>query len=69
MVRPACGLPGDFTYYTDSSELLRMLRRDTDLPASVLDRFRLELQSLERGRLLGVDLSERVLTQIGYFID
>jgi hypothetical protein len=44
-----------------------MLRRQTDLPGYVLDSFE---QSLTRGaRLLGVELSENVLTEIGYFID
>lgn len=68
MIRPACGLPGDFTYSTDSSALLGMLRQETDLPSSVLDRFKLDLQMAKRGRLLAVELSERTLTKIGYFV-
>ncbi len=67
IIRPTCGLPGDYEYPTDSAALLRMLRRQTDLPGYVLDSFE---QSLTRGaRLLGVELSENVLTEIGYFID
>lgn len=69
IVRPACGLPGDFVYPTTSAALLKMLRQDTDLPSSVLDRFKLELQVAKRGRLLAVEVSERTLTKIGYFID
>ena len=68
-IRPACGLPGDFEYETNSAALLRMLRQQTDLPASVLQRFEGNLYSSPSARLLGVDLSERLLTEIGYFVD
>jgi hypothetical protein len=68
-IRPACGLPGDYQYTTDSSALLQMLRRDTDLPASVLQRFERNLYGSGSATLLAVDLSERTLTNIGYFID
>lgn len=68
-IRPACGLPGDYQYMTDSSSLMEMLRQHTDLPASVINRFEGTLYDLGSARLLGVDLSERVLTEIGYFID
>jgi hypothetical protein len=66
-IRPACGLPGDYEYPTDSAALLRLLRRQTDLPGYVLEGFE---KSIPLGaRLLGVELSESVLTDIGYFID
>jgi hypothetical protein len=68
-IRPACGLPGEYQYPTDSASLMRMLRLKTDLPATVLHRFEGELLSATRARLLGVELSERVLTDIGYFVD
>ncbi|HEX4030568.1 MAG TPA: hypothetical protein VHX20_09400 [Terracidiphilus sp.] len=68
-IRPACGLPGDYEYPTDSTALLRLLRRQTDLPAPVLERFEENLRNPLGARLLGVELSERVLTDIGYFID
>lgn len=68
-IRPACGLPGDYEYPTDSTALLRLLRRQTDLPAPVLERFEENLRNPLGARLLGVELSERVLTEIGYFID
>lgn len=68
-IKPACGLPGDYDYPTDSAALLRMLRRQTDLPDSVLQCFEASLRSGLGGRLLGVELSEGVLTEIGYFID
>jgi len=68
-IRPACGLPGDYECATDSAALLRLLRRQTDLPDSVLQRFEENLHTPMGARLLGVELSERVLTDIGYFID
>ncbi len=68
-IRPACGLPGDYEYPTDSAALLRLLRRQTDLPSQVLQRFEENLRTPLGARLLGVELSESVLTDIGYFID
>lgn len=68
-IKPACGLPGDYEYATDSASLLHMLRRRTDLPATVLRRFEDNMYSSPNARLLGVELSERVLTDIGYFVD
>ena len=68
-IRPACGLPGEYEYLTDSAELLRLLHKQTDLPASVLKRFEGNLLTSPSARLLGVELSERVLTEIGYFVE
>jgi hypothetical protein len=68
-IRPACGLQGDYKYKTDSAALLQLLREQTDLPSSVLKRFEKDLYAPIGARLLAVELSERVLTEIGYFID
>jgi hypothetical protein len=68
-IRPACGLPGEYEYPTDSASLVRMLRSQTDLPASVIERFEGSLSASHSARLLGVELSEQVLTKIGYFVD
>jgi hypothetical protein len=68
-IRPACGLPGDYEYPTDSAALLRMLRQQTDLPADVLRLFENNLRASIGARLMGVELSDRVLKNIGYFID
>jgi hypothetical protein len=68
-IRPACGLPGDYQYPTDSAALLQLLRQQTDLPAPVLERFEKNLRTPLGARLLGVELNDRVLTKIGYFID
>jgi hypothetical protein len=68
-IRPACGLPGDYECSTDSATLLRLLRRQTDLPGYVLEGFEARLNQPLGARLTGVELSEGVLTDIGYFID
>jgi hypothetical protein len=68
-IRPACGLPGDYDCQTDSKALLRLLRLKTDLPAYALDQFEEGLRSRVGAKLLGVELSDSVLTDIGYFID
>jgi hypothetical protein len=68
-IKPACGIPGDYQFPIDSASLLEMLRRQTDLPASVLKRFEGDLHVTHKVKLLGVELSERVLTEIGYFIE
>jgi hypothetical protein len=68
-IKPACGLPGDYELATDSAALMRLLRKQTDLPASVLQRFEGKMWDATGARLLGVELSDRLLTDIGYFID
>jgi hypothetical protein len=68
-LRPACGLPGEYTLPIASGELMQMLRKETSLPSTVLERFESGLRSLSNAKLLGVDLSEKLLTEIGYFID
>jgi hypothetical protein len=49
--------------------LLQLLRQRTDLPGYVLEGFEEKLRIPPGARLLGVELSESVLTDIGYFID
>jgi hypothetical protein len=68
-IRPACGLPGDFQIPTNSAWLMKLLRQNTTLPAAVLERFESKLNNPAGAKLLGVDLNETVLTDIGYFID
>jgi hypothetical protein len=68
-IRPACGVPGDFSYSTDCTSLLRLLRRETELRSAVLERFQKELAMTKSARLHGVEMSERALTQIGYFVE
>ena len=68
-IRPACGLPGDYECRTDSIALLKLLRQETELSADVLQRFEKNLRAPLGARLMGVELSDSILTNIGYFID
>jgi hypothetical protein len=68
-VSPACLLPGDYSYTTNSDSLLRMLRQRTDLPATVLDKFEMGIRGPNGANLLAVEMSERTLTEIGYFVE
>ena len=68
-IRPACGLPGEYEYATDSASLVWMLRKQTDLPSSVIERFEERMFTAFHAHLLGVELSEKTLTEIGYFVD
>ena len=52
-IRPSCGVAGDYEYATDSASLLRMLRRETDLPNSVIQRFHENMQTAFHSHLLG----------------
>lgn len=68
-IRPACRVPGEYEYATDSRALLRLLRQQTDLPGYVLEIFERQLRAPLSAQLLGVELSDSVLTDIGYFVD
>jgi hypothetical protein len=68
-IKPACGLPGTYEYKTDSAALLNMLHRRTDLNGAVLSDFKKNLQTSSQVRLLGVDIKDQALEEIGYFID
>ena len=68
-IRPACGLPGDYEFPTDSASLVRMLRAQTDLPGTVIQHFEEDIRAGYNAKLLGVELNDTVLTNIGYFID
>ena len=68
-IRPACGFPGEYRFPTDSEALMRLLRQKTNLSAPVLEKFESKLCTPLGARLLGIELSESVLTDIGYFID
>ena len=67
-IKPACGLPGDYQYLTDSTTLVRLLQQ-TDLPAAVIQRFEGNMFHQPTAKLLGVELSDRLLADVGYFID
>jgi len=69
MIRPACGLPGDYLFPTDGDSLMRLLRKETSLPETGLARFQKNFSGTPGAKRLGVNLSDSVLTNIGYFID
>jgi hypothetical protein len=68
-IRPACGLPGDYERPMDGEALMQLLRQRTDLPGYILEGFEKKLRSLSDASLRGIELSESVLTDIGYFIE
>ena len=68
-IRPASGFPGEYQMPTDGDTLMRLLRQKTNLPAHTLERFEGKLITKVSARLLGVELGDSVLTEIGYFID
>ena len=68
-LRPSCGIPGDYTFPTDSGSLLRLLRSATDLPDAVVWKFLEEACAKAKARLLGVELSDETLRGIGFFLD
>ena len=67
-IRPACPLPGNYSFVTNRDSLRRLLRR-TDLPSTVLEKFESGVDTPKGASLPAVELSEHTLTQIGYFID
>jgi hypothetical protein len=68
-MRPACLLSGEYSYETNGDSLLRMLRRQTDLPLTILEKFEREICSSKGATLLAVEIGEEALTEIGYFVD
>jgi hypothetical protein len=67
-IRPACPLPGDYSFVTNRHSLRRLLHA-TDLPSTVLEKFETGIYSPKGANLPAVELSEKTLTQIGYFLD
>jgi hypothetical protein len=67
-LRPAASLPGNYSFVTNRDSLRRLLLR-TDLPSTVLEKFETGIYSPKGANLPAVELSEKTLTQIGYFVD
>jgi hypothetical protein len=67
-IRPACSLPENYSFVTNRDSLRRLLRQ-TELPWTVLEKFEMGIYSPKGANLPAVELSEKTLTQIGYFID
>jgi hypothetical protein len=68
-VRPSCRIPGDYSYNTDGRSLLKLLRQGTELRSSVIENFEKDLQMAKTAKLVDVEMSDRALTEIGYFVD
>ena len=68
-LRPACGLPGEYQFKTTRASLMKILRKGTELSLDTLAGFEGQILSHPNARLLGVEMSEAVLAEIGYFID
>jgi hypothetical protein len=67
-MRPAVSLPGNYSCVTNLDSLRRILRR-TDLPSTVLEKFEMGIYKPKGASLPAVELSDKTLTQIGYFVD
>jgi hypothetical protein len=68
-VRPSTRVPGDFSYTISGKSLLSLLRNSTDLQASIIEKFARDLMDTKTAKLVGVEVNDQVLTEIGYFID
>jgi len=67
-LRPAVSMPGDYSFTTNVDSVRRLLRR-TDLPSTILERFESGLWNAKGASLPAVEISEKTLTEIGYFVD
>jgi hypothetical protein len=67
-LKPACSLPGEYSYTTSRDSLHRMLLK-TELPSTVLERFEVGIWSSRGASLPAVEISDKTLTEIGYFVE
>jgi hypothetical protein len=65
---PAVSTPVDYFFTTNVESLRRLLRR-ADLPSAVRESFENGLLNAMSASLPAVEISEKTLTQIGYFVD
>jgi len=68
-VRPAAGVPGDYQMHATLEQLLRLLHNKMHLATPKIERFERALSTPAGARLLDIEISDDVLTEIGYFID
>lgn len=68
-VKPAFGVPGDYEMQTTREQLLNLLTSKIRLGTTKIARFERALSAPAGARLLDVEMSEAVLTEIGYFIE
>lgn len=67
-IRPSRAAFGEHMYTTDLRSLMSMLK-STDLSGCVLDDFTQQLTSKATARIPSVELKDRFLREIGYFVD
>lgn len=68
-IRPSRGVLGEHSYKTDSYALRDMLKRHTALSGLMIDGFMMQVRSGLSARLPAVELNDRTLRDIGYFVD
>lgn len=68
-VRPSTRVPGDFSCTTSGKSLFSLLRNNTDLQASIIEKFARDLVVGKTAKLAGVEVHDSALSEIGYFID
>lgn len=68
-LKPSYGVPGEHSYQTDSFSLRSMLKRHTELSGLAITTFMRQIEEGITARLAGVELNDRVLREIGYFLD
>ena len=69
LIRPSRGTTGEHSYRTDTCALRNMLKRQTELSGVVIDEFMAQLKAGSGARLPAVELRDRTLHEIGYFVD
>ena len=69
LIRPSRGVAGEHSYKTDSYALRDMLKRNTELSGLIIDGFMTQLKAGLGARIPAVELSDRTLQDIGYFVD
>jgi hypothetical protein len=67
-LRPACLLPGEYSFTTTRESLRRILLK-TDLPSTVVEKFEVGIWTSRGSNLPAVQISDKTLTEIGYFVE
>lgn len=68
-IRPSRGVAGEHSYLTNTYALCDMLKRHTELSGLMIDNFMLQLKSGISARFPAIELNDRTLRDIGYFVD
>lgn len=68
-VRTAHGTHGDYFYSTDLDTLLGLLRSQKNAHSATIERFEEELVTTKCALLLDIEMHDKTLEEIGYFVD